>query len=73
MTMTATTLRFEYTTTVLTGGFMGRHSDKINRKTLDAELNRLGGEGWDLRQIMLAQNLLDEKDGHVLVFRRALP
>jgi hypothetical protein len=52
---------WDYTTTAITHGFMGRKSD---------ELNRLGAEGFELATVLLDQNLHREKDGHVLVFKR---
>jgi hypothetical protein len=61
---------WEYTTTVVTHGFMGRHSDELNRPELEAELSRLGSEGWELATVFLDANLHREKDGHVLVFKR---
>lgn len=61
---------WEYTTTVITHGFMGRQSDELNRKKLDEELTRLGAEGWELATTLLDVNLHREKDGHVLIFKR---
>lgn len=62
--------RWEYTTTVVTHGFMGRQADELNRQELEASLNELGGEGWELATVFLDANLHREKDGHVLVFKR---
>lgn len=61
---------WEYKTTVITHGFMGRQSDELNRKELQAELSRLGAEGWELATVFLDANLHREKDGHVMVFKR---
>ena len=63
---------WEYTTTVVTHGFMGRQSDEINRKEFEAELSRLGAEGWELATVFLDVALHREKDGHVMVFKRAV-
>ncbi len=61
---------WQYTTTVVTHGFMGRQSDEINRKEFEAELSRLGAEGWELATVFLDVALHREKDGHVMVFKR---
>ena len=63
---------FEYTSTVLTHGFMGRKSEELDRKELEASLNEMGSQGWDLVKILSDTNLHGEKDGHVLLFKRAL-
>ena len=61
---------WEYTTTVITHGFMGRQSDELDRGKFQEELSRLGAEGWELATVFLAVNLHREKDGHVIVFKR---
>jgi hypothetical protein len=64
--------QWDYTTRVLTGGFMGRHKDELNRPAFEQELDVLGREGWKLTHILLEQSLHGEKDGHVMIFRRPL-
>ena len=61
---------WEYTTTVITHGFMGRQSDELDRGKFQEELSRLGAEGWELATVLLDVNLHREKDGHVIVFKR---
>ena len=63
---------FEYTTSVLTHGFLGRKDEELDRNTLEQELNRFGAEGWELEKVLTSMALHGEKDGHVLVFKRAL-
>jgi len=63
-------MTWDYTTTVITHGFMGRKSDELDREEFEAELSRLGAEGWELATVFLEVNLHHEKDGHVLVFKR---
>ena len=63
---------WEYTTSTITHGFMGRQSDELNRKELEKELAKMGGEGWELVTVFLDVNLHREKDGHVLVFKRGV-
>jgi hypothetical protein len=63
---------WEYTSTVITHGFMGRQSDELNRSDFDAELSRLGSEGWELATVFLDLALHREKDGHVIVFKRRM-
>ena len=61
---------WEYTTTVITHGFMGRQSDELDRGKFQEELSRLGADGWELATVFLGVNLHREKDGHVIVFKR---
>jgi hypothetical protein len=61
---------WDYTTTVITHGLMGRKSDELDRQKLETELNRLGAEGFELATVFLDAHLHREKDGHVLVFKR---
>ena len=64
--------RFEYTTTVITHGFLGRKEEELDRKKLEAALNEYGAQDWELEKVLPAMALHGEKDGHVLVFKRAL-
>jgi hypothetical protein len=61
---------WEYTTTAITHGFMGRKSDELDRKEFETSLTQLGADGWELATVFLDVNLHREKDGHVLVFKR---
>jgi hypothetical protein len=61
---------FEYTTTVITHGFLGRKEDELDRGELERELNRMGAEGWELVKVMTDMALHHEKDGHLLLFKR---
>lgn len=61
---------WDYTTTVITHGFMGRKSDELDREEFETALNELGGQGFELATVFLDVNLHREKDGHVLVFKR---
>jgi hypothetical protein len=61
---------YEYTTSVITHGLMGRKDEELDRKALEAELNRLGAEGWELVRVMTHMALHREKDGHLLLFKR---
>jgi hypothetical protein len=63
---------FEYTTTVLTHGFLGRKDEELDRKELDTNLNEMGAQGWELVKVLTDMNLHREKDGHVLLFKRSL-
>ena len=40
--------QWDYKTIVLTGGFMGRHKDELNRADLEKQLDALGDEGFEL-------------------------
>jgi hypothetical protein len=61
---------YEYSTAVLTHGFMGIHKGEIKRSLLEQALNQKGAEGWDLVHVWFDQKLQQEKDGHLLIFRR---
>ena len=63
---------FEYTTTVITHGFMGRKEDELDRGELEKRLNEMGAQGWELVKLFTDMNLHREKDGHVLLFKRAV-
>ena len=63
---------YEYTTDVMTHGFMGRKEEELDRKEFETRLNALGAEGWEFEKLLTAMNLHGEKDGHVLIFKREL-
>lgn len=63
--------RYEYVTSVITHGLLGRKEDEIDRAELERELNRMGSEGWELVRVMTEMALHGEKDGHLLLFKRA--
>jgi hypothetical protein len=63
---------FEYTTTVLTHGLLGRKEEELDRKALEQTLNEMGTQGWELVKILTHMALHREKDGHVLLFKRRL-
>jgi Domain of unknown function (DUF4177) len=62
--------RWEYTTSVITHGLLGRKEEELDRKEFERSLAELGAEGWELATVFLDANLHREKDGHVLVFKR---
>lgn len=64
---------WQYSTLVLTGGFMGRHKEELRRADLDTQLATWGVAGWELAWILPEQQLHGEKDGHVVVFKRLAP
>jgi hypothetical protein len=63
-------MAIEYTTTVMTHGFMGVHKGEINRQELEVQLNAQGGDDWELLHVWFDQKLQKEKDGHLLIFKR---
>ena len=63
---------FEYTTQTLTHGFLGRSEGELNRGALEETLNAMGAEGWELVKILTDMAFEGEKDGHLMVFKRAL-
>ena len=62
---------YEYTTTVITHGFMGRKDEELDRRELEEQLNTMGAEGWELVKVLPHMALHREKDGHLLLFKRA--
>jgi hypothetical protein len=62
---------YEYTTAVITHGMMGRKSDEVDREELQKVLNAHGAEGWELDKLVLDSAFHGEKDGHLLIFKRA--
>jgi hypothetical protein len=65
--------QWDYKTIVLTGGFLGRHKEELNRPEFEKSLDALGREGFELCWILTEQALQKEKDGHVLIFKRPKP
>ena len=63
---------YEYTTAVITHGLMGRKSDEVDREELQQVLNAHGAEGWELEKLVLDTAFHGEKDGHLLIFKRAV-
>jgi hypothetical protein len=63
---------YEYTTAVITHGLMGRKREEVDREELTALLNQHGAEGWELEKLVLDTAFHGEKDGHLLIFKRAV-
>lgn len=63
-------MQWDYKTAVLTGGFMGRHKEELKRADLEAQLDQIGADGFELCWVLMDQQLQHEKDGHVLIFKR---
>jgi hypothetical protein len=61
---------WDYTTSVITHGFLGRKEEELDRKEFEGALNELGAQGWELATVLMDTALHHEKDGHVLVFKR---
>ena len=63
---------YEYTTAVITHGLLGRKREEIDRAELQTLLNQHGAEGWELEKLVLDTSFHGEKDGHLLIFKRAV-
>jgi Domain of unknown function (DUF4177) len=61
--------KFEYRTEVLTS-MVGR--DKVRVDDLEDMLRKYGAEGWELVTLNLDADLRGKRDGHLLVFKRAV-
>ena len=62
---------YEYTTAVITHGLMGRKREEIDRAELQTVLTPYGADGWELEKLVLDTSFHGEKDGHLLIFKRA--
>jgi hypothetical protein len=62
---------YEYTTAVITHGLMGRKREEIDREELQTVLTQYGADGWELEKLVLDTSFHGEKDGHLLIFKRA--
>jgi len=62
---------YEYTTAAISHGLMGRKSGEVDRAEIEKLLNEHGAEGWELDRLVLDVNMHREKDGHLLIFKRA--
>lgn len=60
---------FEYKTEVLTS-MVGR--DKLRVEDLEDVLRKYGAEGWELVTLNLDADLRGTRDGHLVVFKRAV-
>jgi len=49
--------QWDYKTIVLTGGYMGRHKEELNRPALEKELDELGAQGFELCWVLPEQQL----------------
>ena len=63
-------MSWEYTTSVITHGLLGKNRDEIDRAAVEQRLNEMGADGWELVKILTDQAMHGEKDGHLLVFKR---
>jgi Domain of unknown function (DUF4177) len=61
--------RFEYKTEVLTS-MVGR--DKLRVGDLEDVLQKYGADGWELATLSLDADIRGQRDGHLLVFKRAV-
>ena len=61
---------WDYTTKVITHGLLGHKEEELDRKELEAAMNELGAQGFELATAFLDVALRREEDGHVLVFKR---
>ena len=61
---------YEYTTDVITHGFLGRKEEELDRQEFEERMNALGAEGWEFEKLLTDMALHNEKDGHVLIFKR---
>jgi Domain of unknown function (DUF4177) len=61
--------KFEYKTEVLTS-MVGRA--KLRVDDLEDILQKHGADGWELTSLILDADLQGTRDGHLLVFKRAV-
>jgi len=63
---------YEYRTDVITHGLLGRKEEELDREEFEERLNALGAEGWEFEKVLTQMALHNEKDGHLLIFKREL-
>jgi hypothetical protein len=61
--------KYEYKTEVLTS-MVGR--DKLRVDDLDDVLRKYGDDGWELASLNLDADVRGARDGHLLIFKRAV-
>jgi hypothetical protein len=61
--------KFEYKTEVLSS-MVGR--DKLRVGDLDDLLRQHGADGWELVTLNLDADIRAQRDGHLLIFKRAI-
>jgi hypothetical protein len=61
--------KFEYKTEVLTS-MVGR--DKLRQGDLEDLLRQYGDDGWELVTLNLDADIRGSRDGHLLIFKRAI-
>jgi Domain of unknown function (DUF4177) len=61
---------YEYVTSTISHGLMGRKSEEVDPAELEKRLNEHGAEGWELDKLVLDVAIHGEKDGHLLIFKR---
>jgi hypothetical protein len=62
---------YQYMTAAISHGLMGRKREEIDRAELEKVLNEHGAEGWELDKLLLDVSMHGEKDGHLLILKRA--
>jgi len=65
-------LVWEYRTELIERGFMGFGNEQVDLETLQALLDELGGEGWELVQASWNHRVRRKRGGHLLLFKRPL-
>jgi hypothetical protein len=63
-------LVWEYRTELIERGFMGFGNEQLDLETLQALLDDLGADGWELVQASWNHRVRRKRGGHVLVFKR---
>jgi hypothetical protein len=61
--------KFEYKTEVLTS-MVGR--DKLRQGDFEDLLRQYGDDGWELVTLNLDADIRGQRDGHLLIFKRAI-
>ncbi len=61
---------WEYRTELLERGFLGWRSEQLDLQTLQARLDELGEDGWELVHASWNHRVRGRHGGHVLLFKR---
>lgn len=64
---------WEYRTELIERGFLGFGNEQVDLVALQALLDELGADGWELVQASWNHRVRRKRGGHVLVFKRPHP
>lgn len=64
---------WEYRTELIQHGFIGWRSEQVDLRKLQARLDELGEDGWELVHVSWNHRVRRTHGGHLLLFKRPRP